>query len=111
MRTTSQATLDRLWALCREHGVGEDGAPRRALQTTPFLPDNPLEQTRCYMLESLFTGLYTLEPAIALRSYVQAHGYVGVMGARGEHQPAHIQDALRELQCRVEDYFLRGEVG
>jgi hypothetical protein len=115
MRTTDESTLARLWRECRANGIGEDSNPRQSMQTVPFLDPSDdrasarVDQCRLYMLESLFTGLYTSEADTLLRSYVQAHGYVQAMGAYGHFQAAYYQDLLRELRARVEGHFLRGE--
>jgi hypothetical protein len=114
VRKTDERTLARLWRECREAGIGEDSNPRESMQRTPFLdpaegPHMRVEQCRLYMLESLFTGLYTSEADTLLRSYVQAHGYVQAMGAYGHFQAAYYQDLLRDLRARCEGHFLRGE--
>ena len=101
--------LERLFEECLENGIGERAYPKRMSHTVPFVPENPAEQCRLYMLESLYTGLSTDKPDIMMRAYVQAHGYIAALGAYGKFQGAYYQDLLRSLRGRVEAHFLRGE--
>lgn len=103
MRATDQSTLTRLWDELRVAGV--EGDPRLTLQLLPYGCDK-----RAYLIEALFTGLYTTFPDILIRCWVQAHGYCEALAARGEEPGAWLRDQLSLLRCRAEGHFLRGEV-
>ena len=107
MRKTDQVVLDKLWATLGEMGrINSD--PRQASQLVKW-PEGKLELTKAYLIESLFTGLYTTRPDILIRCWPQAHGYFEVLVVLGEHPGAYLYDVLSTLRDRVESHFLRGE--
>lgn len=110
MRKTEQGTLNRLWETLLALGV-QNELPRQGMQLMPLVGDgDATAQRNAYLVESLFTGLYTSERDTMLRCWVQAHGYAEVLKATGHNPGAYLCDRVTELRGRVEGHFLRGEV-
>ena len=108
MRKTDAHTLNRLWETLRAMGL-DAAQPSQCSQALPYVADET-ERRKMWLVESLFTGLHTNERDIALRCWVQAHGYAEVLGATGHEPGSYLRDRVLELRCRVEGALLRGEV-
>lgn len=109
MRKTEQRTLDRLWNTLIEMGMDPEEKPRAFGQHVPA-PCDRVECLKLFLVESLFTGLYTTDPSILLRCWPQAAAYANTLQALGHEPGYYLRDRVAELRNRVEGHFLRDEV-
>ncbi len=104
-------TLARLWETLLAYGVDQPHGKAEPRQTAQWIPhiEDERERYRAWLTESVYTGLYTSEPDVMLRAYVQAASYAERMAGMRDEPGAYMRDCVAELRMRVEGFFLYGE--